>query len=64
MSQSSIVLKHLKNAEGLSQYEATKKYGIIRLGAIIHKLKQEGHRIRTELHKSGQGGNYAVYFLD
>lgn len=65
MSQANVVLNHLKHAGGLSQYEATDKYGIIRLGAIIHNLKTKRNlNIRTELHKSGQGGNYAVYVLD
>ena len=62
-----IVLKHLQSGKELSQLEATQKYGILRLGAIIFNLRKEGYRIVTRMeHKPNRYGNtsnYGVYKL-
>ena len=62
-----IVLKHLQSGKELSQLEATKKYGILRLGAIIFNLRKEGYKIVTRMeHKPnryGNNSNYDVYKL-
>jgi hypothetical protein len=67
MSQSKAVLKHLQSGKTISQREATKKYGILRLGAIIFNLRRDGYKITSRLeHKPNQYGNtsnYAVYKL-
>lgn len=49
MSQYEIVLKHLKQGKEISQLEATKKYGILRLGAIIFNIRQDGYLITTRM---------------
>lgn len=62
-----IVLKHLQSGKELSQLEATQKYGILRLGAIIFNLRKEGYKIVTRMeHKPNRYGNtsnYGVYKL-
>lgn len=62
-----IVLKHLQTGKELSQLEATQKYGILRLGAIIFNLRKEGYKIVTRMeHKPNRYGNtsnYGVYKL-
>ena len=67
MSQSKVVLKHLQSGKELSQLEATQKYGILRLGAIIFNLRKEGYNISTRLchdsNRYGNASNYAVYKL-
>lgn len=67
MSQTKAILNHLLSGETISQLEATQKYGVLRLGAIIFKLRNEGHVISTEqVHKPNRYGNisnYAVYRL-
>ena len=67
MSQSKAVLNHLLSGESISQLEATQKYGVLRLGAIIFNLRRDGHIISTEqVHKPNRYGhisNYAVYRL-
>lgn len=67
MSQSKVVLKHLQSGKTISQREATKKYGILRLGAIIFNLRKEGYKIITLMeHKPNRYGNtshFGVYKL-
>lgn len=67
ISQSKVVLKHLQSGKELSQLEATKKYGILRLGAIIFNLRRDGYTITSRLERKpnryGNTSNYAVYKL-
>ena len=67
MSQSKVVLKHLQSGKELSQLEATERYGILRLGAIIFNLRKEGYNISTRIEHSpnryGNVSNYGVYKL-
>ena len=66
-SQSKVVLVHLQSGKELSQLEATQKYGILRLGAIIFNLRKEGYKISSRLERKpnryGNTSNYAVYKL-
>lgn len=68
MSQYQQVLEHLEKGYSISQLEATQKYGILRLGAIIFNLRRDGYSISTEIvHKKNKNGhttNYAVYQLE
>ena len=67
MSQYQQVLEHLEKGYSISQLEATKEYGILRLGAIIFNLRKAGYSISTEIvrtkKKNGGRNNYAVYRL-
>lgn len=67
LSQYDVVLEHLKSGKELSQLEATEKYGILRLGAIIFNLRADGYNISTRLEHSpnryGHPSNYAIYKL-
>jgi hypothetical protein len=67
MSQSKVILKHLESGKEITQLEATKKYGILRLGAIIFNLRKDGYKITSRLeHKPNRYGNtsnYAIYKL-
>ena len=64
-SQYDVILEHLKSGKEISQFEATQKYRILRLGAIIFNLRKDGYNISTRIeHKPNQYGNisnYAVY---
>ena len=66
-SQRKVVLKHLQSGEELSQLEATQKYGILRLGAIIFTLRKEGYKISMRYehgpNRYGNTSNYGVYKL-
>ena len=67
MSQSKVVLKHLQSGKQLSQLEATEKYGILRLGAIVFNLRKSGHNIvtvnKSSPNRYGNTSTYAVYKL-
>ena len=66
-SQKKVIIQHLESGKEITQLEATKKYGILRLGAIIFNLRKDGYKIITKLeHKPNRYGNtsnYAVYKL-
>jgi hypothetical protein len=47
MSQQTQVLNHLKR-EPLTPLVALRKYGTLRLAALVYNLKDEGHNIVTE----------------
>jgi phage-related holin len=46
------VLNHLKK-EPLTPLVALKKYGTLRLSAIVFNLRNEGHNIKTDMVKVG-----------
>jgi hypothetical protein len=48
LSQRETVLKHLQKVGPLTPLEARVWYGIGRLAARVHKLRQEGYPIKTE----------------
>lgn len=59
-TQREAVLAHLERGKTLTQLEATKNYSILRLSAIIHKLRNE-HEIKTLYRKCKKRGTYAEY---
>ena len=67
-SQVAMILTHLQTGEAINPLDALSVYGCYRLGAVIHKLKQEGYAISSTIHRykkpSGKQGHYAVYRLE
>lgn len=65
ISQRDVILNHLKEGKEITQLEATEKYGILRLGAIIFNLRKDGYNIHTtinyESNRYGNTSNYATY---
>ena len=66
-TQKKVVLKHLQSGKEITQLEATQKYGVLRLGAIIFDLRKAGYMISTKImhdpNRYGNSSNYAVYKL-
>jgi len=56
MSQQTQVLNHLKK-EPLTPLVALKKYGTMRLAAIVFNLRDEGHNIKTDIVNVGSKRN-------
>jgi len=56
MSQQTQVLNHLKK-EPLTPLVALKKYGTLRLAAIVFNLRDEGHNINTKIVNVGSKRN-------
>ena len=56
MSQQTEVLKHLKT-QPLTPLVALKKYGTLRLAAIVFNLRDEGYNIKTDMVNVGNKSN-------
>jgi hypothetical protein len=62
MTQSDLVLKHLKSRKKLTSVEAIGLYGITRLAAVIFRIKEQGHEVVAKKCK-GVRANYKEYSL-
>ena len=62
-SQKDNILAHLKKGYRLSPLDALEHYGCFRLAAVIHNLRQEGHKIITRK-MTRKGKTFAQYFLE
>ena len=67
MSQSDLILNHLKEKGSITTFEAFNMYHITRLPARIFDLREKGHRITKTLHSTdrsnGVVGQYCRYYL-
>lgn len=64
MSQKDNVLIHLNKGESITPLQAMKYWGAMRLAAIIHTLRTEGHKIATVIKRDpANGAPYAKYKL-
>ena len=67
MSQLDRVLSHLEENKKISPLQAWRDLGIYRLSAVIFKLRQEGHKIETNLvevvNRWGESAFIAEYTL-
>lgn len=61
--QAQKVLKHLKRKKSITPLEAIGVYGIYRLAARIHELRQAGIAVITQMNKDEQFRPYARYRL-
>lgn len=61
-SQADQVLEYLRSGNTITPLEALQMFGIMRLGARIWDLKDNGHNIVTETEEN-EGKRYARYKL-
>lgn len=65
MTQSDRILRHLEAFGSITQGEALRDYGIMRLASRINDLKRRGYSIDTELctgtNRFGEKTRYARY---
>lgn len=59
MTQEQWVLRQL-DKQGLTPAQAFTRFGIMRLAAIVYRLKRKGHRINTNLERRN-GKEFARY---
>lgn len=68
MTQKERILRHLRDYGSISQLEALKEYGIMRLSSRVSELRAEGYPIRREMVSSknryNENTSYARYFMD
>lgn len=67
MTNKALILRHLKEHGSITPMDAVRHYGIMRLGARIWDLRQEGYPIETVLayhvNRFGVQVRYARYYL-
>jgi tRNA splicing endonuclease len=64
MSQSTEILKHLKEGNELNAMLALERFGCMRLAARIRDLRDRGWPIETTIKKGHNGKVYASYRLE
>lgn len=62
MSKKARVLDYLRGGYSITPLEAFNMFKSMRLGAIIHELKQEGWNIKTDIVSNGES-HFAKYTL-
>lgn len=67
MTQTEMILGHLKEHGSITPLEAIRDYGIMRLGARIWDLRDKGYEIETQTetkkNRFGENVSYARYIL-
>lgn len=65
MNQNKLVLDYLQENGSITPREALDEFGIMRLGARVYELRQQGYPIKTKTTTSrnryGETVNYATY---
>ena len=68
MTQSNIVLEHLKKHGSITSWQAIQKYGITRLSARIFELRKQGFKIANEniskINRYGVPVTFVKYVLE
>ena len=62
MTQTEMILAHLKNGNSITPLQALREYGCFRLGARIWDLKRAGHNIEMTMASAGKK-HFASYRL-
>lgn len=60
-SQMIQILKYLKSGRPITQLDAVKRFGCLRLGARIYDLRRDGHPISTTMARVSKNKKVAVY---
>lgn len=62
MSQTDMILEHLKQGKSIAPLEAFQLYGCLRLAARVNNLRDVGYRIETTTRRNGRK-RWAEYTL-
>ncbi len=67
MTQTDMILMHLREHGSITPLDAMQEYGCMRLGARIWDLRDKGYKIETKMetkkNRFGQSTNYARYIM-
>lgn len=63
MTQEQQVLKHIERYGKITSMKAFERYGITRLAARIHNLREKGYPIKTDTITNNKA-NYASYSME
>jgi hypothetical protein len=61
MTQEERVLRHLESGQTITALESLPLFNCLRLAAVVHRLRQEGHSIETEMVTTRSGKRIARY---
>jgi len=61
-SKTTTALKAMQHGDRLSGHEFLHRFGIYRASSVVHKLRNRGYDIKTEI-ETFDGENYAVYSI-
>ena len=64
MTQREKIINHLTTRRSITSVEAIGLYGITRLAAVVHRLKNEGYDIEATLKHGVNKTLYAEYSLN
>lgn len=63
-SQEQAILQYLQAGRVLTQLEALNLFRCMRLGARVHSLRKQGHKIQSEMVKVPSGKHVAQYRME
>jgi hypothetical protein len=63
MTQQEKVLAYLKSGRRLTHVKALAEFSVVRLAAVVHALKKQGHDIKTNVKRTFNNTNYTEYYL-
>lgn len=68
MTQCDMIIRYLQDHGSITQLDALREFGCMRLAARISDIRKRGHGIRKEFEEGknryGDSVSYARYFLD
>ena len=64
MSKQEKIFVALNNGARITPQIALKRWGIFRLASVIHRLREAGNIILTEMKYTKDGDQYAVYSME
>lgn len=62
-TQKAAVLEDLQAGRRVTALDALQRHGVFRLSSIVHRLRKEGHDVKTELVQAPSGAVHAVYYM-
>ena len=62
-TQKERIFKHLRNGNSITQLEAIKHFGAMRLSAIIFNIRNAGWAVEKRWETDNVGSRYAVYSM-
>lgn len=62
-SQKAGILEDLMAGRRVTALDALERHGCFRLSSVIHRLRKDGHDVKTELVQAQSGAVHAVYYM-
>lgn len=63
ITQQQKVLAYMKSGRAISAVKAQVEFGVLRLAAVVHELRKQGHNIESYVKRTFNNTNYTEYRL-